>query len=108
MGVNWISDNIVQPGSRRVKLDVSSWAFTGVGDVQDTKIFARIGQKTLNRFAVDNTIVALEDVLSAYDETGTARVALGVRTGKTGTVALRLVGNKTGTVVKVPVRVKRR
>lgn len=107
VGVDWISDNIVQPGSRRVKLDVSSWAFTGAGDVQDTKIFARIGKKTFGSFAIDNTIVPLEDVLSAYDETGTARVALGVRTDKTGTVALRLVGNKTGTVVNIPLRVKR-
>ena len=108
VGVNWLSDNIVQPGSRRVKLEISSWAFTGTGDVQDTEIFVRIGNKTLGSFAVDNTIVPLEDVLSAYDESGTARVALGVRTDKTGTVALRLVGNETGTVVNIPLRVKRR
>lgn len=108
IGVDWVSDAIVQPGSRRVKLDVSSWSFTGVDDVQDTKIFARMGKKTLGSFAVDNTIVALEDVLSAFDETGTARITLKIPPTKPGTVTVRLVGDKTGTVVKIPVRVKRK
>jgi 5'-nucleotidase len=108
VGLDWLSDAVVRPGSRRVKLAVSSWAFTGAGDVQDTKIFARTGKKTIGSFAVDNTIVPLEEVLSAYDETGTSRVVLAVPVDKPGTVTVRLVGNKTGTVIKVPVRVKRR
>ena len=108
MGVNWLSDAVVQPGSRRIKLDVSSWAFTGAGDLQDTKIVVQVGKDTIGRFAVDNTIVPLEDVLSAYDETGTSRVAVAIPVDRTGTLTVRLVGNKTGTVAKVPVSVKRR
>ncbi len=109
VGLHWRTDNVAQPGSRKVRLDVSSWAFTGVGDLQDTTIVAKIGKKVLGTFAVDNTQPALEDVLSAYDETGTARVAVKVRKSfKHGRRVLRLIGDQTGTVVRVPIRVKRK
>lgn len=108
VGLHWLSDNVSEPGSRKVKIDVSSLAFTGAGDLQDGKIIARIGKQVLGKFAVDNTLPPLEDPLSAFDETGATKVV--VRVAKDlgpGKVWLKLVGNKTGTTVKVPVRIKK-
>ncbi len=107
VGLRWLSDNVVEPGSRKVKLGVSSWSFTGAGDLQDEMILVKLGKKFLGEFAVDNTPFPLEDVLSSFDETGTAKVVVKVPgTVKKGHAVLKLVGNKTGTTVKVPIRVK--
>lgn len=108
IGMRWLSDNVVQPGARKVKLRLTSLAFTAEGDLQDKKVIARIGKQVLGKFAVDNTHPALDDVLAAYDETGTAKVVVRVPSSvKKGKKVLTLVGNKTGTTVKVPVRVKK-
>lgn len=107
VGLHWLTDNVSEPGSRKVKMHVSSLAFTGAGDLQDGKLIARIGKQVLGKFAVDNTLPPLEDPLSAFDETGATKVV--VRVAKDlgpGKVWLKLVGNKTGTTVKVPIRVK--
>ena len=57
---------------------MSSWSFTGEGDLQDTKIVVKLGNQGVGSFSVDNSFAPV------------------------------LTGNKTGTTVKVPVRVKRR
>ena len=109
VGVQWLSDNVVEPGSRKVKLLVSSWSFTAAGDVQDEMIRVKLGKKFLGEFAVDNTIAPLEDPLSAYDETGTAKIVAKVtKSFRHGKQMLKLIGNNTHTVVKLPVRVKRK
>lgn len=109
IGMRWLSDNVVKPGARKVKLRLTSLAFTAEGDVQDTKIIAKIGQRVLGKFSVDNTLPALEDPLSAFDETGTAKVVAKVPSNvKKGKKMLTLVGNKTGTTIKVPVKVQKK
>ena len=51
----------------------------------------------------------MEDVLSAFDETGTAKIRVKViGTIEKGKKILKLVGNKTGTTLKVPVRIKKK
>ena len=109
IGKRWLSDNVVEPGARKVKLRLTSLAFTAVGDLQDTKLIASIGKKKLGKFDIDNTLPPLEDVLSAYDETGTVKAVVKVPGSvNNGKKMLKLVGNKTGTTIKVPVRVKKK
>ena len=108
VGVHWVTDDVVHPGARKVEVDLSSLAFTGAADLRDDNVVARIGQQELGTFAVDNTLPPLEDALSAYDETGTATVAvkvpknLGVKR-----VWLRLTGDVTGTQWKLPLRIEK-
>lgn len=109
IGMRWLSDNVVKPGARKVKLRLTSLAYTADGDVQDTKVLAKIGRRVLGRFAVNNTLPPLEAPLAAYDETGRAKVVVKVPGSvKKGKKVLKLVGNKTGTTIKVAVRVKKR
>jgi len=108
VGLRWITDNVVRPGMRKVKVDLSSLAYTGLGDVQDTAIVATIGKQELGSFDVDNTQPALEDPLSAYDETGTSNVRVRIPGGfDTKRVWLKLTGDNTGTTLKLPIHLEK-
>lgn len=110
VGLVWRTDRVVEPRSRGLRVAVSSWSFSGDGDVQDSKIVVRLGKKKLGSFAVDNSFAPAGDPLLAFDELGTALVNVKPSLGKTkaGKQTLVLTGNKTGTTVEVPVRVKRK
>ena len=110
VGLVWQTDQVVEPRSRGLRVAVSSWSFTGEGDVQDSKIVVRLGKQKLGTFAVDNTPRQATDPLFAFDEVGTAAVNVKPSLGKTkaGKQTLTLTGNKTGTTVEIPVRVKRK
>jgi 5'-nucleotidase len=108
VGLRWITDDVVRPGMRKVKVDLSSLAFTGVGDLQDTAIVASIGKQELGTFDVDNTQPAMEDPLSAYDETGTSKVRVRIPGGfDTKRVWLTLTGDNTGTTLKLPIHLEK-
>lgn len=111
VGLDWKTDTIVAPGARGLRVKVSSWSFTAAGDLQDSKIRVKLGKRTLGLFPVDNTLPAVEDPLSSFDETGTASINVKVplpKKVKPGVRTVTLVGNKTGTTVEIPVRVKRK
>ena len=113
VGLDWRTDRVVAPGARGLRVNLSSWSFTAPGDLQDSTILVKMGKRTLGSFAVDNTLPAVEDPLSLFDETGKARINVKVPLGprkkiKPGLRTVRLVGNETGTTVKVDIRVKRK
>ena len=79
--------------------DLSSLAFTAVGDVQDSQVRVSVGGTDLGTFAVDNTRLEVPT-----DEAGTASVSVTVPEGvSTGTTKFVVTGLTTGTVVTVPV-----
>jgi 5'-nucleotidase len=80
---------------------VSSWAFSGSNDVRDTQIQARIGDTVLGTFAVDNSLGT-----ASLDEYGTATIDTVVPASvRPGERVLRLVGDRTGTEVTLPITV---
>jgi 5'-nucleotidase len=107
VGVDWVSDDVVEPGDWQVGIDLSSWSFSAPGDLQDSQVLVYLGKQRLGRFAVDNTVVPLADVASAFDNTGTADVDVQVPARRQGQVTLDIVGNRTGTTVSVPVTIRR-
>jgi 5'-nucleotidase len=109
VGLHMVTDDVVRPGDKRVAFDLSSWAFTAPGDLQDDRVVVRAGGLVLGRFDVDNTPSPLSDPLSAFDETGTASVDVKVPPRFKGReVVLRVTGTTTGSTVEVPVTVRRR
>jgi 5'-nucleotidase len=107
VGLDWVSDDVVTPRDPGLQLDLSSWSFSAPGDVQDSHVVVRLGDRRLGRFPVDSSVVPKADPLAAYDSTGTASVDVDVR-GRPGDHELEVVGNRTGTTVSVPVTVRRR
>jgi len=109
VGLDWRTDRVVRPGHRRIAVKVSSWAFTGPGDERDRRIVVKIGKARLGAFKVDNSLPAMENPLSAFDETGTARIRVRVPGSfRHGVRNLKLIGKQTGTRVTLPVRIRRR
>lgn len=87
-----------------VRLSVTSWTFAGDDDLRDSRIEARIGDTVLGSFAVDNTLGT-----APFDEYGTATIDTVVpATVGPGERILRLVGDRTGTEVTVPITVTKR
>ncbi|TWH04268.1 5'-nucleotidase [Nocardioides sp. J9] len=88
------------PGDR-VRFDVGSWAMTAPGDVQDDELLVKLGDQVLGAAAVDNTVGT-----ERYDQYGTASVDVAL-TGcpPAGDTELTLVGEATGTEVRVPITV---
>jgi 5'-nucleotidase len=83
-----------------VAFDLSSLAFTGVGDVQDSEVDVRLDGTVLGTFPVDNTVVPG----ATDDEAGRATVRVTLpESVRGGDRSLRVVGHATGTRVRVPV-----
>lgn len=110
VGTVWHTDQIVEPKSRGLRVDVSSWSFSADGDLQDSKIIVKLGKKKLGSFPVDSSFAPTGDPLLAFDEIGMAMVNVKPSLGQTnaGKQMLVLTGNKTGTTVEIPVRVKKK
>ena len=88
----------------KVTFDLSSLAFTGAGDTQDTKVVVRLGRQKLGKVAVDNTVAPG----ATDDESGTAHVTVKLpKKAGTGDRVIKVVGPKTGTVVRIPVTIKK-
>jgi 5'-nucleotidase len=87
---------------RPIRIDLSSLAMTGAGDVQDRAVTARIGDRDLGTIRVDNTVAPG----ATDDEAGRASVAVRLPAGvPAGRRTLVFTGRQTGTVVRVPVTV---
>ena len=85
---------------RPIRVDLSSLAMTGAGDVHDTTVTAHIGRRDLGAFPVDNTVPAG----TTDDEAGRASVRVVLPTGvRAGQRVLTIVGDNSGSVVRVPV-----
>ncbi|MDO9495500.1 MAG: ExeM/NucH family extracellular endonuclease [Nocardioides sp.] len=86
-----------------VAFGVSSWAFTGPSDAEDTEVVVSLDGTALGSFPLDN---AAQAALPGFDEAGTAAVSVTLPAGVApGTQVLTLTGATTGTEVEVPVTV---
>ena len=87
----------------RLRLHLSSLDMTALGDIRDRMIRIKVGKRTIGKKLVDHTLLA-----GGFDETGTARVVAKIPAkAKIGNRFIRIFGNRTGTGVKVPIRVTR-
>jgi len=85
-------------------LDLSSLDMTGEGDTQDRVIRVKLGKKTRGKSVVDHTLVP-----GGNDETGQATVTVSIpKKAKPGMRYVKVFGKKTGTSIKVPVRITRK
>ena len=85
-----------------VSFQLSSLAMTAPGDTQDSAVTVALGDQQLGSFPVDNTVAAG----NTSDEPGTASVSVRLPADTApGTQVLTATGNRTGTVVRVPVTV---
>jgi 5'-nucleotidase len=95
-------DQVARGGQLRVEL--SSLVMTGAGDLQDTAVRFRLGGKSRG-----TAPVVVKPVTEPFDETGTATAVLDIPgQAATGQQFLWIVGEKTGTEVKVPIRITNR
>ncbi|MGA8256454.1 MAG: bifunctional UDP-sugar hydrolase/5'-nucleotidase, partial [Nocardioides sp.] len=91
-----------KPGDT-VSFLVSSLAMSGAGDVQDTTLSVKLGKTQLGTATVDNTVAPG----TTDDESGTALVSVTLPdSAPGGAQKLTLVGNATGTSIKVPITVE--
>ena len=89
------------PGDR-VGFALSSLAMTGAGDAKDAKVTVKLGGKVLGSFPVTNTVAEG----ATDDEAGTASIAVKLPADTpSGTAVLTVIGDVTGTAVRVPVKV---
>ncbi len=85
----------------RIRVDLSSLAFSGDSDVKDSNVTVTLAGTEVGSAPVDNTLGT-----AVFDEYGKATVDVIVPTGTpTGEQVLRVVGDQTGTTVRVPVRI---
>ncbi|WP_061963201.1 5'-nucleotidase C-terminal domain-containing protein [Demequina aurantiaca] len=99
VGVTGMTDEPVAKGDT-VSFDLSSLMMTGPGDTLDKNVKVTIGGKNRGKFAVTN-----EQQTDAYDEQGTAHVEFTVPKLPEGDTVIEVTGNKTGTVVRIPVTI---
>jgi 5'-nucleotidase len=94
-------DTVARGGQLRMEL--SSLVMTGAGDVQDEAVRIRLGARNRGTAPVDATLTSVPN-----DEAGTATAVVDIpgRT-ETGQHFLWVIGEQTGTSVKVPIRITR-
>jgi 5'-nucleotidase len=110
VGVRMPKGNKVRKGGK-LKLKLSSLAMTYVTDLKDRRVRVRYVKRTLGAAKVDNSLqlagAAAEE--GGFDEAGKATVVVKIpKRIRPGRKVLRIVGNRTGTNIKVPIRVTRR
>jgi 5'-nucleotidase len=85
----------------QLTLKLSSLVMTAAGDLQDGAVRIFLGTKNRGKFPVDATPMTVP-----FDETGTATAVVDIPgSTATGPQFLSVVGEKTGTEIKVPIRV---
>ncbi len=107
VGLRLANGNKVKPGGK-LKLRLSSLAMTYIDDVRDRRIVVKLGKKTLGKGEVDNSLQLAGSAAEegGFDEAGQAVVVVKIpKTVKPGKKFLKVVGNRTGTDIKVPIRV---
>lgn len=104
VGITWPSDapRFYRIG-QDVKLSLSSLAMTSAADARDSVLNIKVGDRTLNPTAVDNTIGT-----TPFDESGKSAVAVKLK-GKTrtGKQLLTFTGPTTGTTFSLPIDVRK-
>jgi 5'-nucleotidase len=103
VGVHFPNGDTVAQG-RQLRLELSSLVMTAAGDVQDEAVRIWLGSRNRGIAPVDSTLMTVP-----FDEAGTASALVDIpgRAG-TGQQFLRIVGEQTGTEVKVPIRITRK
>lgn len=99
VGVTGLSGDPLVRGDT-VQFDLSSLMMTGPGDTLDKKVKVSIGGKKRGSYAVTNT-----QQTDGFDEQGTAHVEFTVPKLPAGDAVIEVTGNKTGTVVRIPVTI---
>ncbi|HEU5038972.1 MAG TPA: bifunctional UDP-sugar hydrolase/5'-nucleotidase [Nocardioides sp.] len=101
---------VVLPGGKAIargqkfRVELSSLVMTGPGDLQDKVVRIRLGKRPLGTAPIDATVTS-----DGYDEAGTATVVAKIPAkATTGRRVLFVEGTKTGTKIKVPVRIKKK
>jgi len=103
VGVHLPGGDTVTRGSQ-LKLELSSLVMTGAGDVQDEAVRIFLGDRNRGKAPVDATPMTVP-----FDEAGTATALVDIPgQAATGQQFLRIVGEKTGTEIKVPIHITRK
>ena len=103
VGVHLPAGESVARGGQ-VKLELSSLVMTGTGDVQDTAVRVLLGGRNRGTAPVDATLMTVP-----FDEAGTATAVVDIPgRAELGRQFLSIVGEQTGTEVKVPIRITTR
>ena len=85
----------------QLTLELSSLVMTGTGDVQDTAVRILLGDRNRGTALVDATTLT-----QPFDEAGTATAVVDIPgRSELGQQFLSIVGQRTGTEVKVPIRI---
>lgn len=104
VGVMWPADKprFYRIG-QKVEVGLSSLAMTGVGDAKDASLNIKVGDRSLDPAAVDNTVGS-----EPRDEYGKSAVAVKLK-GKTrtGKQLLTFTGPTTGTTFSLPIDVRK-
>ena len=100
VGVHLPDGDTVARGGQ-LTLELSSLVMTGAGDIQDDAVRIRLGDKNRGTAPVDATLMAVP-----FDEAGTALAVVDIPgRADTGQQLLWVIGERTGTEVKVPIRI---
>ena len=103
VGVHLPGGDTVARGGQ-LTLDLSSLVMTGAGDLQDEAVRIRLGGKSRGTAPIDATLMT-----TPFDEAGTATAVVDIPgRAETGQQFLQIVGGKTGTEVRVPIRITSR
>jgi 5'-nucleotidase len=110
VGVNGRTVKTVKRGGK-LRLKLSSLAMTYLTDTRDRVVLVRLGKRTVGKSRVDNSLqlAGSSAAEGGFDEAGTATVVVAIPSRvKPGRHYVKVVGNNTGTNIKVPVRITRR
>nr|WP_170215218.1 ExeM/NucH family extracellular endonuclease [Nocardioides plantarum] len=98
------TDPETYPAGSTVTVNLSSLSMTGPNDLVDANVTATIDGQSVGSFPVTTT---LQTALPGFDEVGTATAEVELPSNLAGgTHEIVFTGDKTGTVVKVPVEVE--
>ena len=103
VGAHFPNGNTVAQGDQ-LELELSSLVMTAAGDVQDESVRIWLGDRNRGTAPVDSTLMTVP-----FDEAGTASALVDIPgQAETGQQFLRIVGEQTGTEVKVPIHITRK
>jgi 5'-nucleotidase len=107
VGVRYPGGESVAAGGR-LELELSSLAMTFVSDVQDKRVAVKLGEQQLGGTNVDNSLQLAGSAAEegGFDEAGKATLTIRIpKKVSPGMTFVRVIGQRTGTDIKVPIQV---